>query len=417
MPKRTGWQTEAWVWLLFALPFLLAAHLLKGLHEAILTFHGTDELEFHLPAILKFAQQWPHVVLRDYSSATTPLFHLIFSGLGQWLGFELERLRAVNVGISFTACLIYYRLWRDQLHVPRSSAALLTLLFLLSPYFFGVSFILLTDNLAWLFCLAAVYLFLASAQSGRMGAWCLGAIFLCLTLLTRQSFAWLLPCIAWLAWTRSTGLAERLVRLAALLLACAPLGALVALWHGLVPPSFQRAHEAHAYLNLRSFEFSLALIGFYLPLLQPWQCMAVAMRRDAVVWAGLVVAVALLLVAPLGHQVSDDGFVWRMSAALPDVAGSSLLFWALLPAGCVGLIHLVLNARDRFGTWALLAFIVSMLPSGLLFQKYTDPFIPVCILMATQEGRPLDRTQLGIVGVLILCFVAYALLPYRHFGG
>src|SRR5579871_5957648 len=38
-----------------------------------------DEARYHLPAITQFAAQLPYPDLRNYSSATTPLFHILFA--------------------------------------------------------------------------------------------------------------------------------------------------------------------------------------------------------------------------------------------------------------------------------------------------------------------------------------------------
>ena len=76
-------------------PFLIGIAALKGLTVEIDTFHGTDAGIYHLPTILQFARA-PR--LRAYPAAQTPLYHVLFAGYGKVVGFELWKLRLLNVG-------------------------------------------------------------------------------------------------------------------------------------------------------------------------------------------------------------------------------------------------------------------------------------------------------------------------------
>jgi 4-amino-4-deoxy-L-arabinose transferase-like glycosyltransferase len=409
-----NWRARALAAVVILLPFLVVAHFLGNLHIAIQTFHGSDELVFHLPAIMQFASEWPRPVLDDYSSATTPLYHLLFSLLGKVLGFDLYKLRAVNVLISFLAALVYFKLLRAQMGMQWRSALLLTLVFLISPYFFGISFLLLTDNLAWLFGLLAMYGFLASMRNDDLVAWAWGAVCLCLTLLTRQSFAWLLLGAAAVAWVHGRDLSERLIRIAMLGAAALPMLALVVRWHGLVPPSFQLQHEAHSFLNPRAIDFTLAVLGLYYAILNP-SALLTALRTKRYLIVGAVVAgLVLLMVLPVGHLMDNDGFLWRVSYSLPSVRDTSVIFWVLVPLGCVALALMLASAPKSVGTLCLLAFSVSVLPSNLLFQKYFDPFIPFFVLLARDKQRPVSRLEGVVLVVLMAGFVMYAFMPYRH---
>jgi len=67
------------------------------------------------------------------------------------VGFELWRLRLLNVVISYAAVLALFRLLVRR-GLEEQQAFGLSLLLALSPYYLGASFTLLTDNLALLFC-------------------------------------------------------------------------------------------------------------------------------------------------------------------------------------------------------------------------------------------------------------------------
>jgi 4-amino-4-deoxy-L-arabinose transferase-like glycosyltransferase len=174
---------------LLALPFLVVLVLTEGLTQAINTFHGGDELRFHYPQILDFAAEAPDFDFSNYASATTPLFHLAMMAAGKLAGFEIWKLRLLNAAISLAAVFVLWRLLaRGQ---DTAQALLLALAFGLSPYFFGTSFILLTDNLALLLFLSTLYALERFAERPTMTKWSLACCALALCLLTRQAYLWL----------------------------------------------------------------------------------------------------------------------------------------------------------------------------------------------------------------------------------
>jgi hypothetical protein len=95
---------------------------------------------------------------------------------------------------------------------------------------------------------------------------------------------------------------------------------------------------------------------------------------------------------------------------LPDPAGSSLLFLALVPAGALAVYALVRRAGAlSLPAVTLAAFLAAELPVRLVYQKYFDPMVLVTLALLT---RPPDlRTRWDYAGAAVLCvaFVAYAL--------
>ena len=87
-----------------AVPFLVGIAALRGLTVALPIFHSTDEYVYHYPTILRFSHQLPFPDLGDYNAAQTPLFHLLMAYVGKLTGYELWRLRLVEVLISYALC-------------------------------------------------------------------------------------------------------------------------------------------------------------------------------------------------------------------------------------------------------------------------------------------------------------------------
>ena len=130
----------------------------------------------------------------------------------------------------------------------------------------------------------------------------------------------------------------------------------------------------------------------------------------------IVAGVVLLLVSPLAYRpitaaaAGDAGYLWKLSDRFPELLGSSLAFWLLVPLGCVALALLV----RRAGLWSLPAvylacFLLAALPVRLGYQKYFDPFV---LLGLALLARPPDlERRWDYAGVALMCvaFVAYAI--------
>jgi hypothetical protein len=404
-----------------AVPFLVAIAVLQGLTVEIDTFHGTDAGLYHLPTIRQFAE---HVDLTSYPAAQTPLYHLLFAGFGKVAGFELWKLRLLNVAISYGAALALLRLLRRATPLEPVQALALTLVFTLSPYFFGASFTLLTDNLALLFAFLALERAEAFRRSGTLAPLALACLALCAAVLTRQSFLWLAAVVGWFVLRSAWPAGRKLAGVALVGAALLPLLGLVIAWDGLVPKGSDPGscglcgdQPGGGGLSLRPIGFTLALLGAYAAVLYA----PAALRRGRslppppVLAGALAAGVALLLVSPLTYEPKapnrpgDGGWLWKVADRFPEVAGSSLLFFLLLPLGLVALWLLVRRAGvESLPAVAFAFFLLAALPVRLVYQKYFDPMVLVTLALL---ARPPDlRTRRDYAGAAVLCvaFVAYA---------
>ena len=405
-----------------AVPFLAAIAALKGLTVEIDTFHGTDAGLYHLPTIRKFAD---HVDLESYPAAQTPLYHLVFAAFGKLAGFELWKLRLLNAALSYGAALALLRLLRRSTPLEPGQALALTLVFALSPYFFGASFTLLTDNLALLFAFVALERIDSSRRSGSAGAFAVGCLALSAAVLTRQSYIWLAAVAVWFLIRSPEPAARKLLGVGVVAAALAPLAALVVVWGGLVPKGSDPGscglcgdQPGGDGLSLRPVGFTLALLGAYALVLHgPGMLQRVrSLQQPWLLGAAVAGGLLLLAVSPLTYEPSapgrpgDGGWLWKVGDLFPELAGSSLAFFALVPAGLLALYLLVRRAgAESLPAVAFLAFLLAALPVRLVYQKYFDPMVLVTLALL---ARPPDlRRRADYAGVAILCvaFVAYAL--------
>jgi 4-amino-4-deoxy-L-arabinose transferase-like glycosyltransferase len=406
--------------LLLALPFLIGIAVLQGLTVEIDTFHGSDAGVYHLPTILQFSER---LDFEHYPAAQTPLYHLLFAGYGKLVGFELWKLRLLNVALSYAAILAIYRLLLRRLE--RVQAFALALLIALSPYVLGPSFTLLTDNLALLFGVLALGCF-ERARGGSLTSFALGCLGMAAAVLTRQSFLWLVLVAAWALLRGPFSPRQRLLSAAVAAGALAPFAALVAVWGGLVPPGSDpascglctdRPGVGRDALTLRTVGFTVAVFGLYAAVVYgPVLARRVRTLSPRPIAAALAAGGLLVVVSPLAYvppvpgQPGDAGYLWKAADRLPELASTSLLFWLLVPLGAVALSALVARARlDSLPTVWLGAFLIAALPVRLVYQKYFDPFALLALALFARPPdlrRPLDYAGIAVLGA---AFVAYAL--------
>jgi hypothetical protein len=329
------------------------------------------------------------------------------------------------VAISYGAALALLRLLRRTTSLGDKPAFALSLAFALSPYFFGASFTLLTDNLAILFALLALERVQAYSRDGSMTAFAAAALFASGAVLTRQSFLWVaLVAGAFLLLGERRAPARLAAGAALLALALAPLAALAIEWNGLVPPSADPAScglctdkpgVGRDSLTLRTVGFTLGALGVYAAVLLGPAAARPRRAPWALVGAGAAAGVAVLLISPLeykpiGVEPGDAGYLWQLSKHLPTVLGSSLLFWAAVPVGAAAAALLARRAGwTSLATVYLVCFLAVALPVALVYQKYFDPFALLAVVLL---ARPPDfRVPADYAGVALVCAgsVAYAL--------
>jgi hypothetical protein len=430
-PRRAR-REPRWLYpLMLAIPFVCGIAVLKGLTTEIDTFHGSDARVYHLPTIRQFAGQLPGVDLHSYPAAQTPLFHLVFALWGKLVGFELWRLRLLNVAISYAAVLVLYRLLVSASGLDRRQAFALALLFALSPYVFGASFTLLTDNLAILFGLIALERFHRYRSDAALRSFALGALATGAAVLTRQSFLWLLPVAAYVLLRTSAPVRRRAMGAGVAGLALVPFAALAVDWNGLVPPSADpascgfctsRPGVGRDQLTLRTVAFTVAVTALYAVAI--WGPILLRRARELrqllssalpfavpLVGGGALLAISPLVYRPIAPgRAGDAGYLWKLADHTPVVLSSELLFWVLVPLGALALFLLVRRAGvDSLPAAYVASFLLAALPVRLVYQKYFDPFALVALLLLVR--REDLRRPVEFAGVLAACagFVAYAL--------
>jgi len=410
-------KAPLWVHLLImAIPFLVVWVAMRGLTDQFLSTSVADEDYYHWPSILQFAQEWPHPDLTNYRSATGPLFHLIFAWFYR-LGFDMWMLRSINMVISYFGILVLYRIM-IQTGTSRTYALILSTLFAVSPYFFGSSFVLMTDNLAVTLALGSLYGIYLLKGSPRTLTLVWTSALIAGALLTRQFYAWLIPPILWVIYKAPRSPAWKAGAVGLTAASTIPIGMLMLRWHGPVPPEFQEAHAATGLGDMTGTMLLLSLIGAYSLLIAPSEVFNRRNVSNRRLWAFIVTVlatwVALFIKAVPPGNVRRDGFLVKLSTFLKlKIGASSVLLYAL---GAIGLGYLWRRWPDRRDhaipfLCIVGCSLVSLRTTGY-FQKYYDPLALIFLFLTLPNFS--KRLWIDRVGVALLfgAFLLFHVVRY-----
>jgi hypothetical protein len=325
-----------------------------------------------------------------------PLYHLVLA-IPARIGADLWLLRVLTLLGATAGVFLAFRATEGS-RVGAAAAAAMAL----SPYYVGAAVRLSTDDVA----LALVVGCLLSLDRGRFALACALAV---LAVWTRQIHVWLAVPLLAQAW----GDPRRM------LAALAPVGAvlvLVAIWGGLVPPAFQKGHVGA--VNVDVLVLVLAASGVYALFFVPSLARALRDLRARSLDLGLAAlgGAALLAVHPVAYSVNPrrwGGSVLSVAGPFPDVGGTDLLLWALVPIGAIALLvsirSALLHGRVAWA-FALPAFVVCNLASDRAYQKYYEPFL--LLALGASLGRR-DEPQRAWWGPAALAVVFLAIDLWR----
>jgi len=386
-------SSSRWVhFLVLAVPFLVVIVGWHGLHEAFPSFQGGDE-PIHYGIVRLVLDQWPRPMLSGYGAWSGPTVYWLLAGLSFPLGGSLEAVRIVVAAFSWGTCAVAYVLFRDRLNARPLDALALALLLAVSPFFFGQSFLVLTDNPTWFFVVLALERTLAYLQRPALTRIAAFAVCLALATTMRQISVWLLlpGLVAIVSVPQSRR--HKAAAVGLLVLGVVPLAALLAYWGGPLPPDPVSGGAAATPLaagyRIRNLLLTVGVVGFYAVLLLPaaeirdWWDRAHGRHSWALVLGipGLA-ALAMVAAGALGTITSFLTLVSRVPFIL--VGGASLLFWVFVPLGAASIAGLLAtrlgDARSRVLLGALIGVLVSALANRVWYERYVD--FPVLLLLA-----------------------------------
>ncbi|WP_263411495.1 hypothetical protein [Terriglobus tenax] len=392
MDDHTGMTTNARSRAPLSIAYLVFVALLVSffagylLHEGAASAAHGDLTVFHIPAFKTIESKPLAQALQSYSSATTPLFHLL-SVYGPFrydqpsYGVASTLLCVAAVGVF--ALLLAKRFGFQPEHRP--AILLFAAVLLVSPYYRTQAFWPSTDNMATALTLLTL-LSLAWMESDTkhpllcfLGA----ALASALTFYTRQNFLWLIAYVALVLLLRGTIHRAWVLIFVPLMI---PAVALFRLWHGLTPPRFQQHHEGLALEGVAFIFFSILFAAIPFLAAQPHAVSAYFRSRGS--WVpdlsfGLLFLLLKLLTTPSPFYTGGELIVSGIIIKMLDFTGKAepFLYSLLVIAGAAVASHLF-----RQVNWQSRALMVLLIGSAIMirvsFQRYYDPLLLIVFLGA-----------------------------------
>jgi len=398
--------TVAWARVVQAIPasLLLAIPLVIMIGVTGLNYRLIgDEGEFHIKIVEGFAATWPRVNIANYRSASTPLSYLLMTAFGMLVGFEIWKLRLLSAIATFLSANVFYGICKRS-GLP--SPLLSSFTFLVFPYIFLFGFTIYPAAIALFFGMSALshYLRDDATQVDLLK----GSILAGLAVLCRQSLLVIPAGMAihelWQSYRDGlmTGSGRVIQRLAILTIPLLMYAPLVFVWGGFTPAANRASAGGEWFLRFTPahLNYILILVGFYfLPLLVSSHLRDLPRPGVAILVAGAIV-LSIFLFFPVvldehpGQIQYVGGLVARGLQTVKQALGAMSAVLAALALWIAGLAILLREATDRTGDPSrgklasiAIIFVVLMIMSPFMYERYYVPLIPVLILMLHRYFR------------------------------
>lgn len=381
-------------------------------------FHGPTMLAFHTKPFLS--------VLADYSSATTPLFHILES-FNPLLGHDLA-FRATFALFALAVCGLFIYAIRRRFadnRAARLSSILIGSSILLSPYFRGESYWVTTDVFP-VFLVVLTALLLDPVQDRQPDSRPSGNPWLLVPLVAVVSWACFycrqtdlfLPFYALLVlvWSFRRHLWWTLCWFAVLGL---PAVYLLHLWKGLTPPSFRHHQGFSPYAIVPPLSMVLIYaVPFLLErILQTGKNITLFTKSTGSSWlfgiAGWVTFLGLFHGFRFNDRNEGGGIASRLLAG--HGAPGRYLFLTL--SYCGFLIALHLCRRASWKGWVLLvSFFLPAFVMTVFFQRYYDPLLVVMFFLLWEKSTVAPFLTVR-TGAILTAFNAVLLVGALTYNG
>jgi hypothetical protein len=342
-------------------------------------YDSRDETAYHYPTIVEFRNQFPNLDLVNYSSATTPLYHILLTITSFFVGSDVISLRFASLTLSLCLLLLVYRYFSKRGEMKKGLFFASILLF--SPYFIGPSIRLSTDNMALLLAILSIYAIEISSFSFKDSLF--SNILILLTILTRQIYIWLIGVFLIFSLFRfdsKQGIAKLIKYNLPVIIPISGISFFLFLWKGLTPPFFMEAHTSLK-LNWDAPIYAISLLGLYGSFFFMWFLQLYKFDNNRLIIFLLIsFGVGILLLHPVSNEYDVSirgGALWLVASHLPNIFSTSTVFWILFPLGLIILFFLFQYLVSRQEYLMIICFslwLAANIINSRTYQKYYEPF-------------------------------------------
>ena len=348
-----------------------------------------DQIAFHLPTIIQFSENWN---IGNYSSATTPLYHLI-------LGKSMSFFSLGEVGLKLLSSLWTALLLGSLTHAISKTmgknSVILMLPMVFSLYILPAGIWLLPDNMAWLTVTLLMTYSLKLRQINLKSGAMLATAFL-----VRQSNLWLIIPVIVADFTRykTEKPAKILYRS---LIYIGPVFCLLIvfylLWGGLTPPKFINNHVRP---NFSVPVFILCVFGFYALFYSAYlmeyfqvKLQEKKFKKDLakIALAGFVFSI--LPETDWNQEAGRISGLWNIAKITPEYFHRSPFVIVMATFGITSLYILLTSIKIKQRLILLASFITfsfSQIVNHFSYEKYYAGFVFIFVLLSLSCSQAIN---------------------------
>jgi hypothetical protein len=387
--------------------FILIIFLLYFIPSSILIISGygkgsnyADQMEYHLPTINKYSQDWPNLDLHEHGAASAPGYHIVLGILSRYFVVSTTSLQFFGVLITI-GFLITMFLGLDK-RVNTRLAFFLTIPLIYSIYIFQAGVWIMNDNPA-IWCVLGMLLI---GLRPRVDKWTyiLGGLILFILVNIRQIHIWtasILWVLAFIGPVKELSLKnirngvivhQKILRKRLLFSFIATLPAFLSLfyyiriWGGFTPPKFKSFYSIST-INPSFFFTLFSIYGiFFIPYFFNELCFIVRTKYKSI----LLVLSLGFIISVLPHSNYSTaahryGGLWNFVPHFPVIHERSPIF---IIGGSLGIVFFYIISeslkirkllRERLIlSFCLFAFLAAHLVT-YPFQRYYEPFLLILL--------------------------------------
>jgi hypothetical protein len=361
---------------------------------------------YHFPMAQTFGTGLPSLhLLRTYHDEQGPFLFWLLGNLTAAFHYAAWMQRLIILLMSMATVLLIRAL---ACRLGSRYPGLPVLLIGFYPYFFGYSFLVLTDVPAVFFFVLSLYLFMGVQP---LSWWRAVMASISLVCAVDIRICYVFACMGLLA---AMIVIERKLTTKTILIALLPvilMTPLIWLWRGLRPPWHQQVHSAQ--LAPDSLNLSIATLGFYF-----WPVFIVLRRRLAR-WSVLSFPAILLLLYGFNPNTSKG---WEFNAILGLLGSSAYFVYCAILWVIGGLVLLRTYSQLPRCTAmrqlaAMLVFAIGVVSLPFWLSKYAMGAYATLTLL-TFGGRDIasERVWIAYAWCAVLCIVSVVLF-FRFISG
>ncbi len=381
----------------------------------------TDFQHYHLPAVKHFSELPFNEAIRDYSSASMPLYYILNAYFNPFLDHQTFFILSHIIVAFLTGYLFFKVLTKRYPEMSIKNLILLNSIIFISPSYKSVALSPTSDGLPYLFLLLGILLYYFYEEDEKNTKFIpIVLFFLILASLTRQYYILLFGFFTFIFMVDNIkNIKQTILILFYSIFLFIPFAYIIYIWGGLVPPSFQH----HSSFNLNSIPYIFAFIGLYsIPYLitifiRIFENKPLDFTKREMLQFVFIAILYLLFFMDFYLYERGGGIIAKVSLLISSVSGLKIANYFFLLFSLSGLFFMFYILKKSWINLIPFVAIFFFITTEIIFNKYADPLMPIILLLLVNYGKDTSiffRNNRFIILLFLFHFFLY-LISFTYY--